>query len=111
MSHHIDCPDCGQPLRIRTSHKLGTTMRRLGYDCINVECGATFAATLMLDARLNVPARPSTSVVIPLSPHVNRGRIRAVLDTAPEGDYQPATMPPITAELFDACGPPAASAA
>lgn len=111
MSHHVDCPDCGTPLRIRSSYAVGQTMRKLTYDCLNAECGATFAASVMLDARLNMPARPSSTVMIPISSHVNRRLMRAMLDDAPEADYTPQTMMPITGELFDTGrGPPPAQA-
>ena len=115
MSHHVDCPDCKGAMRIRTSYALGQTMRRLTYECLNVECGASFAASITLDARLNMPAQPSMTVVIPVSSHVNRARIRAVLDGAPETDYEPRSLPRPNGELFGApesgAGPPLARVA
>lgn len=101
MSHHVDCPDCGAAMRIRTSYAVGQTMRRLTYECLNVECGASFAASITIDARLNMPAQPSTTVLIPVSPHVNRARIRALIDGSPEGDYAAQTMAMPNRELFD----------
>ncbi len=111
MSHHVDCPDCGAPLRIRSSYAVGETMRKLTYDCLSPECGATFAASVTLDARLSLPARPSSTVMIPLSTHINRARNRALLDESPTADYVPRGMPPETVELFDTgAGPPPAQA-
>ena len=112
MSHHVDRPDCAGDLRIRTSYAVGDTVRRLTYECMNEECGASFVATVSIDARLSLPAQPNTKVMIPLSRHVNRARLRALLDGAPEADYTPRTMPPQTGELFDAAtGPPVPSPA
>lgn len=109
MSHHIDCPDCKGAMRIRTSYAMGETMRKLTYQCLNAECGASFVASITLDARLSLPAQPSTTVVIPLSASVNRARLRAVMDNAPEAEYRAATLPPVNGELFgEGCGPPAA---
>lgn len=101
MSHHFDCPDCGHALRIRTSHPLGKTVRGLQYECMNPECGASFVARVSIETRLSLPAQPTAEVQIPLSKHINRARLRAVLADAPDGDYQPKTMSLPNGELFD----------
>ena len=108
MSHHFDCPDCGHALRIRSSHPLGETVRHIKYECLNAECGASFVAQSALLERLSMPSQPSASVTIPLSPHVNRERLRQLLTDAPRGEYRATTMAPPNGELFDspAAGPP-----
>lgn len=107
MSHHFPCPDCGADLRIRTSHQLGETMRRLTYQCLNVECGACFVAHVEIAARLNTPAQPSQSVLIPMSRHINRQRQRDVLALSPDdAAYVAQTLPPVNGELFTGDKPP-----
>lgn len=107
MSHHVDCPDCKGAMRIRSSYAVGDTMRRLTYQCLNAECGASFAASITVDARLNMPSNPSTTVLIPISSHLSRARIRELMALAPVIDYVPRSLPPANGELFDARdGPP-----
>lgn len=107
MSHHFPCPDCGTDMRIRTSGQLGQTVRRLTYQCLNVECGACFSALVEISARLNLPAQPSRTVLIPLSRHVARQRQRDVLDLSPDDkNYVARTLQVPTEDLFAERAPP-----
>lgn len=94
------CPHCGFDSVIRTSMVMTKLMRETTYACTNPECGHTFIALTEIVRTLSPSATPDPSVSIPLSSHVRRDVMRAVLDHAEEATHQPRYTQPVTGDLF-----------
>ncbi len=94
------CPHCGASSEIRTSRVLSKTMRELIYACTNAECGHTFVALTEIVRTLSPSATPDPHVNLPLSSHVRRDMLRAVLDCAGSAPHQAAYSPP-QSDLFE----------
>lgn len=94
------CPMCEAQCEIRTSQTLTKTMRETMYQCTNVECGCTFVVSAEIGRLLNIGATPNLAVSIPLSTHVRRDMLRAVLDNAGESEHQARYTLPVTGDLF-----------
>lgn len=96
----MPCLHCKAQAEIRTSRMLSDSMRESTYQCTNVECGHTFVAVTEVVRTLVPSATPDPSVTLPLSTHVRRGLMRAVLDNADEAPHQPINAAPFTGDLF-----------
>lgn len=95
------CPHCDATSEIRTSRLVSKTMRELIYACTDVECGHTFVALTEVVRTLSPSAKPNPTVLLPLSTHVQRDMLRAVLDNAGESAHQIITPSiPKTGDLF-----------
>lgn len=94
------CPHCQVESEIRTSRMLTATLRETMYACTNVECGHTYVVMAEVVRTLSPSATPNLSVVLPLSSHVQRAQMRAVLDCAGEAEHQALFTRPTTADLF-----------
>ncbi len=62
----ISCPHCEGPARIRQSRSFSRTVRELRYACLDVDCGHTFRAELVVTHTISPSARPSPEVRLPL---------------------------------------------
>ena len=102
------CPHCRANSEIRTSRMLSSTLRESVYACTNVECGHTFVVRASADYTLSPSATPDPAVRMPLSKHVRRHLVRAVIDCADEEDYQAQFTPPAAPDLFEHAGAPPA---
>jgi len=96
----LPCPHCEAASEIRTSRMITSTMRESMYACTNLECGHTFVATLEIVRTLSPSATPNPLVCLPLSTHVQRDMLRAVLDAAGHAPHQAQFTPPATRDLF-----------
>lgn len=63
-----ECPDCGAPLRKRTSDKQSALLRVFYCQCTNLACGATFRGHEEILYRMKVPLEPNPLVKLPVSP-------------------------------------------
>lgn len=99
-SSRMSCPHCGASCINRTSMQMSTLCRMNIYCCTNHECGHTFKAHIEIVCTISPSATPNPSVNLPLSRHVNRSMLRAVIDLAPEGEYNAANAKPTTLDLF-----------
>lgn len=94
------CPHCEHLCTIRTSNMMTKTMRETTYICSNPECACSFVVNSQIHRMLNVGATPDPSINIPLSSHVRRDVVRAVLDHADTAPHQPRYTQPVTGDLF-----------
>ena len=94
------CPHCEHLCTIRTSNMMTKTMRETTYICSNPECACSFVVNSQIHRMLNVGATPDPSINIPLSSHVRRDVVRAMLDHAEEAAHQPRYTKPVTGDLF-----------
>ena len=94
------CAHCGAHAVIRTSEMQTPTMRKTTYQCTNVECGHTFVASTEVVLTLCPSATPNPSVTIPISSHVRRDMVRALLDNAGVAVHVPRFTQPVTGDLF-----------
>lgn len=94
------CPHCGADCEIRTSEGMTITMRETTYRCTNPECGHTFVARLEIVRTLSPSATPNPSVSLPISSHVRRDVLRAVLEHAEEAPHKSRYTKPVTGDLF-----------
>ncbi len=83
----LACPHCGAAMRIRTSRLASKTCRELNLHCLNVNCGATYGATLEISHAISPSAHPNPSVSLRQAPQ----RPRQNPPTNPSG---PAVPPP-----------------
>lgn len=95
------CPHCEATSEIRTARMLGATLRESIYACTNPECGHTFVVRASADYTLSPSATPNPRVNMPLSTHVRRGLVRAVLDCAHEEEHDTQFTPARTPDLFE----------
>lgn len=94
------CPHCRASSEIRTSRMLTATLRESIYACTNVECGHTYVVMAEVARTLSPSATPDPRVVLPLSSHVQRAMLRAVLDCADEQAHEALFTPARTPDLF-----------
>lgn len=99
------CPHCQAWASMRTSRELSELSREQTFACRNVECGHTFTALTTIDRTLSPSAIPNPRVSLPLSRHVERNLISAVLTTAATADYTPRFPSARTIDLFGALEP------
>lgn len=95
------CPHCKATSEIRTSRMLSETLRESIYACTNPECGHTYVVRASADYTLSPSATPDPKVNMPLSKHVRRGMVRALLDCAAEEDHDAQFTHAHTADLFE----------
>lgn len=95
------CPHCRAQAEVRSSRMLTLTMRESMYACTNAECGHTFVAMTEIVRTLSPSATPDPRVTLPLSTHVRRDMLRAVLDCAGESEHQAIYTPPTSRDLFE----------
>ena len=62
----MSCPHCDGPARTRHSRRHSALYRELRYQCIDVDCGATFRADLVITHTISPSARPNPAVHLPL---------------------------------------------
>jgi hypothetical protein len=68
----ISCPECAGGARIRQSRALSELVRELRYACVDVDCGHTFRAELVITHTISPSARPSPRLRLPIWP-IGRG--------------------------------------
>ena len=68
----LKCPHCDAWARVRSSQRLNRCTTELFLQCMNLECGHTFAASVQASRTLSPSAMPNPSVTLPFSPHVKR---------------------------------------
>lgn len=103
------CPHCEAEAAIRTSRMVSDTMRELIYACSNTECGHTFLAVTEIRYTLSPSAIPNPKVLLPLSTHVRRDMVKAVMDSAGHSHHNAQYTPPATGDLFAGTTPPQAA--
>lgn len=96
------CPHCGAYGNVRTSEPQSATVTYLYVACVDLECGHTWRVDAEAAVTLSPSAKPRADVLIPLSPHVQRGRLTKNLELAREGDHRP--FGPWIDDMFD-CAP------
>lgn len=76
------------------------------YQCSNPECGHSFVALTEIVRTLSPSAMPDPSVNLPLSSHVRRDLLKAIVDLAETAEHQRQyPTQPVNGDLF-AGGPP-----
>ncbi|WP_414695494.1 ogr/Delta-like zinc finger family protein [Pedomonas sp.] len=63
----MQCPHCTAPAAARTSRAVTALYREIHYQCSDVECGHTFAASLSVMRTISPSAKPNPGIVLPLS--------------------------------------------
>lgn len=89
MRLSIKCPHCRSRAAFVKSREMSGTMREVTYRCTNEYCGHVYVAALEVIRTLSPSAIPDPQVHIPLSRHVRRDRLQAVLEgstAAPDND-------------------------
>lgn len=94
------CPHCNALGRVRTSERMSPTVSWLYLQCTDLECGHAWRVDAEATVTLSPSAKPSSTVVMPLSPHVRRGVLARMLELLPDGNHQPKR--PLNRDLFDA---------
>lgn len=61
------CPDCGGPLRKRTSERTHLLLSEVFYQCCFEGCGSTFKGREELYERLTICRRPNPAIRLPLA--------------------------------------------
>jgi len=64
----IRCPHCGSRMRTRTSREVTKCFRDMQVQCDNMECGATFGASLELTHMISPSAHPNPNVMLRSAP-------------------------------------------
>lgn len=64
----LTCPHCGSLATIRSSKKLGETVREASVQCNDVECAHTWVTRIVADRTIAPSMKPNKNVFIPLSP-------------------------------------------
>ncbi|MGE4340176.1 MAG: ogr/Delta-like zinc finger family protein [Pigmentiphaga sp.] len=82
----MSCPHCQHKAIVRRSREMSRTMRELTFVCRNLDCNYAWVSVLEAHRSLNLPPNPDPSVVVPLSPHVNRRRHLDVLNEPCQGE-------------------------
>ncbi|WP_082818860.1 ogr/Delta-like zinc finger family protein [Cupriavidus nantongensis] len=89
MRLSIKCPHCRARAAFVKSREMSLTMREVTYRCTNEYCGHVYVANLEVCRTLSPSSIPDPQVHIPLSRHVRRDRLHAVLEgaaAAPDND-------------------------
>lgn len=66
----IRCPHCKSRATARSSQEKTETMREITYQCIDVECGYTYVASLEVVRGLSPSGKPNQAVHVPMSQHI-----------------------------------------
>lgn len=97
----MECAHCGAQSVIRHGRAVSKTMRETIYQCTDVECGHCFVVMAEMVRSLTPSGKPDPTVNLPLSKHVRRGVVRALLDNASEAEHELITpLAPATGDLF-----------
>lgn len=64
----VECPHCKSPATVRTSHRLGDTVREARVQCPNLECAHTWVVHVTAVRTIAPSMTPAQGVNIPLSP-------------------------------------------
>ena len=64
----IDCPHCGGPLRTRSNREVTPTYRQLYLICPNLDCHATFGASLTIEHQVAQSLCPNPAVRLRFAP-------------------------------------------
>ncbi len=67
MSNYINCPHCGERLKVRTSRDASSIVRELYLQCENVQCAFTCKAHLALVNTIAPSMVQKKGVYIPMS--------------------------------------------
>lgn len=72
----IRCPNCGSRSSGTRQRVLSTLVTEVAYRCSNMACSALFMVSCSVDRYLQLPITSiNTSVVVPLSPMIDRRRL------------------------------------
>ncbi|WP_276681504.1 ogr/Delta-like zinc finger family protein [Thalassolituus oleivorans] len=71
------CPDCFQPLRVRTSFGIHELLREVYMECTNIVCGASFSGSLEITHRLSPPSVANPRINLPMADSALRRRAQS----------------------------------
>lgn len=78
--YKVRCPHCSSDANVRNSKQVTDQYKELTFACSNVECGFVWVATISPVRTLSPSSIPNPEIRIPLSPHIKRGALQAMLD-------------------------------
>ncbi len=78
----MECAHCHTPAKVRSSKTVTSTYRELYYQCLNIDCGHTWKASLAFIHTISPSARPLPGLDLAMMPV-----------PAPANDRNPATLP------------------
>lgn len=90
------CPHCKGWSTIASQKPRSPLTVELGFVCRNIDCGHTYVGLLEIVRTLSPSSCPDLSVPLPLSSHVKREPLSALLGMAkeaPGGALDPETLP------------------
>lgn len=96
------CPHCGAFGNVRTSTQQSPTVTYLYVACTDFECGHTWRVDAAASVTISPSAKTRPDILLPISPHVQRGHIAKTLEIAGQGDHRP--FGPWIDDMFD-CAP------
>ena len=106
----MTCPHCGWPASVRSSTMMSNLTRQSTHYCTNPACGHTFVVLSEIVRTLSLPADPNPNVQLPLSHHVQRAALHAMLDKAPADTASDPTPPRLMSAVKAVRSPPVAHA-
>ncbi|MDZ5456980.1 ogr/Delta-like zinc finger family protein [Azohydromonas lata] len=77
------CPHCGCRSTGRNNRYLSPLLMELTFVCNNLQCGHIYVAQIEAVRSLSPSSIPRTDIQLPLSQHVRRGALNAVLSNSP----------------------------
>lgn len=81
----VHCPHCEDLASLRTSKVLTPIFKELRFQCLNVECGHTFVASLEIVRTICPSARPNPKVKLRMAPPRHHEPANDVLPAAVPG--------------------------
>lgn len=91
------CPHCKGWATIGAVKPKSILTTELAFACRNIDCGHTFVGLLEIVRTLSPSSCPDLSVDLPLSPHVKREELSALMGAAKEdnrgGAFDPDSLP------------------
>ncbi len=76
----IPCPHCQSRASGDKVRRITRTLSEVTYRCSNVRCGCNFVVSVETVRMLTLPSIPDPTVNVPLSPHIRRGALQAVME-------------------------------
>lgn len=68
LRHSIDCPHCEQKLRVRSSRLVVPTLKDVSFQCVNLDCSATFGGRIELTHGIAPSLNPNPDVTLRMAP-------------------------------------------
>lgn len=63
----MKCPHCGAWATVRSSEELSRTLRQLYFQCKDIECGHTWAASLEANRTISPSGKPDPEIAAQLT--------------------------------------------